>query len=43
LELINKIPLYEFDWKNSGKHQKIGFIADELEKIDPNLSIGDKT
>ena len=43
LELINKIPLYEFDWKDSGKHQKIGFIADELEKIDPNLSIGDKT
>lgn len=43
LELINKIPLYEFDWKDSGKHQKIGFIADELEKIDPDLSIGDKT
>lgn len=43
LELINKIPLYEFDWKDSGKHQKLGFVADYLEKIDPNLSIGDKT
>ena len=43
LELINKIPLYEFDWKDSGKHQRLGFVADYLEKIDPNLSIGDKT
>lgn len=43
LELINKIPLYEFDWKQQGYHQKIGFIADYLEKIDSNLSIGDKT
>lgn len=44
LELINKIPLYEFDWKDDSKaHQKLGFVADYLEKIDPNLSVGDKT
>lgn len=43
LQLINKIPLYEFDWKQQGNHQKIGFIADYLEEIDPNLSVGDKT
>lgn len=44
LELINKIPLYEFDWKEGSKaHQKLGFVADYLEKIDPNLSVGDKT
>ena len=43
LELINKIPLYEFDWKEGSKaHQKLGFVADYLEKIDPNLSVGDK-
>lgn len=43
LELINKIPLYEFDWKQQGTHQKIGFIADYLEKIDSNLAIGGRT
>lgn len=40
LQLINKIPLYEFDWKRDKQHQKIGFIADQLEKIDSNLSLG---
>lgn len=40
LKIINKIPLYEFDWKETKQHQKIGFIANELEKIDSNLSIG---
>lgn len=39
LKLINKIKLREFDWI-AGKHQKIGFIADELEKLDSNLTIG---
>ena len=40
LQLINKIQLREFVWKNSKEYQKVGFIADELEKIDPHLSIG---
>lgn len=40
LQLINKIPLYEFDWKETKTHQPLGFVADELEKIDPLLSIG---
>ena len=40
LQLINKIPLYEFDWKETKGHQPLGFVADELEKIDPLLSIG---
>ena len=40
LQLINKIQLREFVWKDSKEYQKIGFIADELEKIDPHLSIG---
>ena len=42
LDLINKIKIRDFKWKESKKHQKIGFIADELEKLDPNLSLGEK-
>lgn len=40
LELINQIQLREFDWIDSGVHQKIGFIADELELLDPLLTNG---
>lgn len=40
LQLINKIQLREFVWKDSKEYQKIGFIADELEKIDSHLSVG---
>lgn len=42
LDLINKIQLREFDWIDSRKisHQKIGFIADEIEKFDPLLVEG---
>ena len=40
LDTINQIQVRQFDWKKSQTHQKIGFIADELEQIDPNLSIG---
>ena len=42
LDLINKIKIRDFKWKESKKHQKIGFIADELEKLDPSLSLGEK-
>lgn len=42
LDFINKIKVREFDWKQNKKHQKIGFIADELEELDPNLSLGEK-
>lgn len=40
LDLINQIQIRQFDWKDSHSHQKIGFIADEIEKIDSNLSVG---
>lgn len=40
LPLINQIKIREFDWKDSGTHQKIGFVADELELLDSGLSIG---
>lgn len=40
--IIDSIKLHSFDWKDyrDNKHQKIGFVADELEKIDDRLSIG---
>lgn len=37
LKLINAIKHYSFDWKGEDKHEKIGYIAQELEKIDPDL------
>lgn len=41
LDIINKIPMYEFDWKNKDLgHQKLGFVVDHMEKIDPKFSIG---
>ncbi|HAU87780.1 MAG TPA: hypothetical protein DCW90_20520 [Lachnospiraceae bacterium] len=40
LDIINKIELHSFDWKEDSRHQKIGFIADELEELDDNLSHG---
>lgn len=39
LEIINKMKVRQFDWKKGG-HQNIGFVADELEEIDPNLALG---
>ena len=30
----------QFDWKENGVHQDCGFVADELEQLDRNLSIG---
>lgn len=40
LEFINKIKLRQFDWKDKDYHQLIGFVADELEELDENLSVG---
>ena len=40
LDAINAIKLREFDWVQTGKHQEIGVIADELEIIDKNLTFG---
>ena len=39
LKLINAIKHYSFDWKGEDKHEKIGYIAQELEKIDEDLVI----
>lgn len=40
LSLINKIKIRQFRWKDSGEHQNIGFIADELENLDEKLAVG---
>lgn len=39
IDLIKKIQHKEFDKKNDGKHYKIGYIAQEMEKIDSNFVI----
>lgn len=37
LDEISKMRFAEFDWKATGEYQDIGLIAQELEKINPNL------
>lgn len=39
LDVVNRIKVRQFDWKETGEHQKIGFIADELEDIDPHMKL----
>lgn len=39
LETIKQMQVRQFDWRKGG-HQNIGFVADELEEIDPNLALG---
>ena len=43
LDIVNQIRLHSFDWLHTDEHQRIGFIADELEQIDPKLSVGGGT
>ena len=40
LETIKQMRVRQFDWRGNNAHQNIGFVADELEKIDPNLALG---
>ena len=39
LDIIEKIQHKEFDKKDDGKHYKIGYIAQDMEQIDPNFVI----
>ena len=43
LSVINQIRMRQFDWKDRQEHWDVGFVADELEQIDPLLSIGGGT
>lgn len=40
LDAVNQMRMRQFDWIRDGKHQPIGFVADELETIDPDLALG---
>ena len=40
LDIINQIKMRSFDWLQTKEHQKIGFVADELEELDSKLAIG---
>lgn len=40
LSVINRIKMHSFDWLHTDEHQRIGFVADELEGIDPKLAVG---
>lgn len=40
LPVLNSINLYQFDWRQDHYHQRIGFVADYLEKADDHLVIG---
>lgn len=40
LDVINRIRMRQFNWKENGTHQEIGFIADELEEIDSHFAFG---
>ena len=40
LEIISQIKVRQFDWIANHAHQDIGFVADEIEKLDSNLTLG---
>ena len=40
LEVIEKIKIRQFDWRDSGIHQRIGVVADELQELDEKMAIG---
>ena len=42
LDLINKLDIVEFDWKNSKRHWNYGIIAQDAAKIDKNIVIGEQ-
>lgn len=40
LPVLNKIHMYQFDWKQDHTHWDVGFVADYLEKVDSKFAIG---
>lgn len=40
LDAVKAIRMRQFDWLNTGEHESIGVVADELEKIDPDFATG---
>lgn len=43
LELINKLDVVQFDWKDNYKHWNYGIVAQDAKKIDDNIVIGKET
>lgn len=37
LDVLNAMALQSFDWKNTNKHEKIGFVAQQVEGVEPSL------
>lgn len=37
LEIINNIQTYSFDWIETGKHEDIDFVAQQIDTVAPNL------
>ena len=40
LDVLNQVVMHSFDWADGSGHQRIGFVAYELEQIDNRLSLG---
>lgn len=40
LDLLMSFRMRQFDWKQTGEHWDVGFVADEIEELDPNLASG---
>ena len=40
LNAVCAMPVCSFSWKETGVHQPLGLVADDIEKIDPLLALG---
>ena len=40
LDAVSAMPVCSFTWKETGVHQPLGLVADDIEKIDPLLVLG---
>ena len=40
LDAVSAMPVCSFTWKDTGVHQPLGLVADDIEKIDPLLVLG---
>lgn len=40
LDAVGAMPVCSFTWKETGVHQPLGLVADDIEKIDPLLVLG---
>lgn len=43
LALVNALDIVQFDWKDGSGHWDFGIIAQDAEKLDKNISVGEET